>query len=70
MKRPEMPVVAQEYKDEDTMKVMAFNAIARKDGNTEILINYVFEELQKEGIDTELVQFAGKRTRGCTVWKC
>ncbi len=25
-------------------------------------IKYVFEELNKEGIDTELVQFAGKRS--------
>lgn len=53
------------------MKVVAFNGSARKDGNTAILINYVFEELQKEGIDTELVQLAGKKIRGCTVcMKC
>jgi len=51
------------------MKVVAFNGSARKDGNTAILINYVFEELKKEGIDTELVQFAGKRLRGCTACK-
>jgi multimeric flavodoxin WrbA len=44
------------------MKVVGFNGSARKDGNTAILINYVFEELNKEGIDTELVQFAGKRS--------
>lgn len=53
------------------MKVVAFNGSARKDGNTAILINYVFEELRKEGIDTELVQLAGKKIRGCTVcMKC
>ncbi|MBP1746002.1 MAG: NADPH-dependent reductase [Deltaproteobacteria bacterium] len=51
------------------MKVVAFNGSARKNGNTAILINYVFEELKKEGIDTELVQFAGKRLRGCTACK-
>jgi multimeric flavodoxin WrbA len=47
------------------MKVVAFNGSSRKDGNTAILINYVFEELKKEGIDTELVQFAGKKISGC-----
>jgi len=47
------------------MKVVAFNGSARKDGNTAILINHVFEELRKEGIDTELVQFAGKKISGC-----
>jgi len=48
------------------MKVVGFNGSSRKDGNTAILINYVFEELRKEGIDTELVQFAGKKISGCT----
>jgi multimeric flavodoxin WrbA len=47
------------------MKVVAFSGSARKDGNTAILINHVFEELKKEGIDTELVQFAGKKIEGC-----
>ena len=47
------------------MKVVAFNGSARKDGNTAILINHVFEDLRKEGIDTELVQFAGKKISGC-----
>ena len=47
------------------MKVVAFNGSARKDGNTSILINLVFDELQKEGIETELFQFAGKKIRGC-----
>lgn len=47
------------------MKVIAFNGSARKDGNTAILIRYVFGELQKEGIETELFQLAGKKIRGC-----
>lgn len=47
------------------MKVVAFNGSARKDGNTAILINHVFEELKKEGIGTELVQLAGKKISGC-----
>ena len=47
------------------MKVIAFNGSARKDGNTSILIKYVFEELEKEGIETELIQLAGKPIYGC-----
>ncbi len=53
------------------MKVVAFNGSARKDGNTAILIRRVFNELHKEGIDTELVQLAGSGIRGCAAcYKC
>lgn len=48
------------------MKVVAFNGSARKDGNTAILINHVFTALEKEGIETELVQLGGELIRGCT----
>ncbi len=48
------------------MKVVAFNGSARKDGNTAILVNALFKELKKEKIQTELVQLAGKKIRGCT----
>ena len=47
------------------MKVVAFNGSARKDGNTAILIGYVFRELEKEGIETQLVQLSGSRIHGC-----
>jgi multimeric flavodoxin WrbA len=47
------------------MKVIAFSGSARKDGNTAILVRHVFAELEKEGIQTELVQLAGERVRGC-----
>jgi multimeric flavodoxin WrbA len=47
------------------MKVVAFNGSPRKDGNTAILIKHVFGELEKEGIETELVQLADKVIRGC-----
>jgi len=49
-----------------TMKVVAFNGSARKDGNTAILVNTLFKELKKEKIETEFVQLAGKKIRGCT----
>ena len=53
------------------MKVVAFNGSARKNGNTAIMVNYVFRELEKEGIGTELFQLSGKRIRGCLAcYKC
>ena len=47
------------------MKVIAFNGSARKDGNTAKLIHFVFEELEKEGIKTELIQLSGTSIHGC-----
>jgi multimeric flavodoxin WrbA len=53
------------------MKVVAFNGSPRKDGNTTILINHAFRELENEGIETELVQLSEKEIRGCTAcYKC
>lgn len=53
------------------MKVLAINSSARKDGNTAILINRVFAELNKEGIETEMIQLAGKIIEPCKAcWGC
>ena len=53
------------------MKVIAFSGSARKNGNTAILLNTVLDELKKEGIETELVQLAGKAPKGCMAcFKC
>jgi len=53
------------------MKVIAFNGSARKNGNTAILINQVFGELEKQGIETEMIQLSGQQIRGCTAcYKC
>jgi multimeric flavodoxin WrbA len=53
------------------MKVVAFSGSARKNGNTAILVNHVFRELENEGIRTELFQLAGKKIRGCIAcYKC
>ena len=53
------------------MKVVAFNGSARKDSNTAILIKRVFGELEKEGVETELIQLAPKPLRGCLAcYKC
>ncbi|AKB73485.1 iron-sulfur flavoprotein [Methanosarcina lacustris Z-7289] len=48
------------------MKVVAFNGSPRKEGNTAFLIKHVLEELEKEGIETEIVQVGGKSIHGCT----
>jgi multimeric flavodoxin WrbA len=47
------------------MQVVAFNGSARKDGNTAILIRHVFRELEKQEIETEMVQLSGSRIHGC-----
>ena len=53
------------------MKVLAINGSARKDGNTALLINAVFEQLNKEGIETEMVQLSGKIMEPCKAcWAC
>ncbi|MBW1710062.1 MAG: flavodoxin family protein [Deltaproteobacteria bacterium] len=53
------------------MKVIAINGSPRPKGNTFNLIKYVFEELENAGIETEIVQLAGKKIRGClSCYKC
>ena len=53
------------------MKVVAFNGSSRKDGNTAILLKLVLDEIEKEGIETELVQLAGETLSGCIAcYKC
>jgi multimeric flavodoxin WrbA len=47
------------------MKVLAINGSPRKKGNTSILIKHVAAELQKVGIETEIVQLGGKKIHGC-----
>ena len=53
------------------MKVVAINGSARRDGNTALLIRHVLGELEKEGIETDLVQLAGQKIQGCIAcYKC
>jgi len=47
------------------MKVVAFSGSARKNGNTANLLKIALEELEQEGISTELVELAGKKVPGC-----
>ena len=53
------------------MKVVALNGSARKDVNTAILLNFVLDELKREGIQAELIQLAGQSIAGCRAcYKC
>jgi multimeric flavodoxin WrbA len=53
------------------MKVVAINSSPRKESNTAMLINYVFEELEQAGIETELVKIGGRKIGGCRAcYKC
>lgn len=47
------------------MKVLGINGSEKKDGNTAILINKVFEELNHAEVETELVQFSGELVFPC-----
>ena len=47
------------------MKVIAFNGSPRKNGNTHRALNAVLFELEKKGIQTELVQLGGRKVFGC-----
>jgi multimeric flavodoxin WrbA len=47
------------------MKVIAFNGSARRQGNTARLIDSVLDELETEGIETEVYDLAGKEIKGC-----
>ncbi|HOQ10549.1 MAG TPA: flavodoxin family protein [Syntrophomonadaceae bacterium] len=47
------------------MKVVAFNGSPRKEGNTYQAIKIVTDELEKAGIDTEIIQVGHKAIRGC-----
>lgn len=53
------------------MKVVAFNGSARKGGNTAQLLGTVLERIAAEGIETELVELAGRKIGGCIAcYKC
>jgi len=47
------------------MKVIAFNGSPKKNGNTAKALKVVFEALNKEGIETELVQVGNSSIKPC-----
>jgi multimeric flavodoxin WrbA len=53
------------------MKVLAVSGSVRKGGNTAQLLGMVLEELECHGIETELVELAGRQVPGCIAcYKC
>jgi multimeric flavodoxin WrbA len=58
-------------KQGEVMKVLAISGSARKDGNTAAAVRQVFEVLEAEGIETEMIQLSGKKIHGCIAcYKC
>lgn len=47
------------------MKIVAFNGSPNKEGNTYHAIKLVANELEKEGIETEIIHVGNKSIRGC-----
>ncbi len=47
------------------MKVIGFNGSARKKGNTVCALNTVFAELEKAGIETEMIHVGKEKIQGC-----
>lgn len=47
------------------MKVVAFNGSPHKEGNTYQAMRMVLDELEKEGIETEIIHVGGQAVRGC-----
>ncbi|MDF2593988.1 MAG: reductase [Clostridia bacterium] len=47
------------------MKVVAFNGSPKKEGNTYHAIKIVTDELEKEGIETEIIHVGNKAVKGC-----
>jgi multimeric flavodoxin WrbA len=52
------------------MKVIAFNGSPRRDGNTATLLAAVLEELESQGIETELVHLIGPLSGCKACFKC
>jgi len=47
------------------MKVVAFNGSPRREGNTYHAIKMVADELEKEGIEVEIIHVGNKTIKGC-----
>ena len=47
------------------MKVVAFNGSPQKNGNTAGCLNTVLGELEKQGIETEMIHVGKEKVRGC-----
>lgn len=50
---------------EKKMKVLAISGSARRGGNTADMLSLVLDEIEKEGIETELIELAGETINPC-----
>jgi len=48
------------------MKIVAFNGSPRRNGNTVLLLQEMFQIFESEGIETEMIQLGNKMVHGCT----
>lgn len=48
------------------MKVIAFNGSPKREGNTYHALRLVLDEIEKEGIETEIIHVGGKQVHSCT----
>jgi multimeric flavodoxin WrbA len=48
------------------MSVLAINGSPRVKGNTSVMLEWVLEELTKEGFNSELIESASEPVQGCT----
>jgi multimeric flavodoxin WrbA len=64
--RQPVPLNTTHHKVDLIMNVVAFCGSARKDGNTKLLLETVLGPLEKNRVQTELVELAGSKLRGCT----
>jgi multimeric flavodoxin WrbA len=54
------------WRQGEIMKVLGINGSPRKGGNTESILEMVFEPLEAAGIECEIVSIGGGKIRGCT----
>jgi multimeric flavodoxin WrbA len=50
------------------MKILGIVGSPRSGGNTETLTRMALEEIEKEGVETELITLAGKKIASCDAW--
>jgi multimeric flavodoxin WrbA len=48
------------------MKVLAFNGSPKKEGNTYRALRLVLDEIEKEGIETEIIHVGSQQVKSCT----
>ena len=48
------------------MKLVAFNGSPKREGNTYHALRLVLDEIEKEGIETEIIHVGAKQVQGCT----